>query len=123
MQEGSPLAAAVSLVITSFSDFDNILILPIDLLTWNRGSDDLWDKWASITDDPGWSWANVQQFYFKVNPLFSRNTKQGLMAFRLPESFLLRIITTQRAKSYHLHMEMALSKRACQAFQVNLIIA
>ncbi|KAJ8517250.1 hypothetical protein ONZ45_g5543 [Pleurotus djamor] len=35
----------------------------INLLTWNRGSNDTWDEWARITEDPGWSWNSVASFY------------------------------------------------------------
>lgn len=41
--------------------------LNTDLLTWNRGSDELWDSWANLTGDPGWSWASVENFYLKVS--------------------------------------------------------
>ncbi|KAF8514945.1 aryl-alcohol-oxidase from pleurotus Eryingii [Hysterangium stoloniferum] len=32
----------------------------INLLTWNRGSNDIWDRWAEITHDDGWSWAKLK---------------------------------------------------------------
>lgn len=37
-----------------------------DLLTWNRASDDLWNRWATLTGDDGWSWKQVEQYYLKV---------------------------------------------------------
>ncbi|TFK32044.1 aryl-alcohol oxidase-like protein [Crucibulum laeve] len=41
----------------------------INLLTWNRGSNDLWNKWASITNDEGWSWNNIQKYYLRTSRL------------------------------------------------------
>lgn len=38
----------------------------LDLLTYNRGSDDVWDRWANLTKDKGWAWNSVEQYYLKV---------------------------------------------------------
>ncbi|KAL4257348.1 GMC oxidoreductase family protein [Pleurotus pulmonarius] len=41
----------------------------INLLTWNRGSNDVWDNWANITEDQGWSWPSVEKYYLKTSRL------------------------------------------------------
>ncbi|KAK7689665.1 hypothetical protein QCA50_007460 [Cerrena zonata] len=41
----------------------------VNLLTFNRGSDDVWDRWADLTQDAGWSWDSVQQYYLKSSRL------------------------------------------------------
>ncbi|TFK33134.1 aryl-alcohol-oxidase from pleurotus Eryingii [Crucibulum laeve] len=41
----------------------------INLLTWNRGSNDVWDRWARLTEDSGWSWKSVAKYYFKTSRL------------------------------------------------------
>ncbi|KAF8514943.1 aryl-alcohol oxidase-like protein [Hysterangium stoloniferum] len=41
----------------------------INLMTWNRASNDLWDKWASLTEDEGWSWKEVEKYYKKTSHL------------------------------------------------------
>ncbi|KAK7689613.1 hypothetical protein QCA50_007406 [Cerrena zonata] len=41
----------------------------INLLTYNRGSDDIWNSWASITGDSAWCWNNVKQYYLKSSSL------------------------------------------------------
>lgn len=38
----------------------------LDLLTYNRGSDDVWNRWANLTQDEGWSWNSVNKYYLKV---------------------------------------------------------
>lgn len=37
----------------------------INRLVWNRGSNDVWDNWANLTNDQGWSWNSVEPFYLK----------------------------------------------------------
>ncbi|KAF8148671.1 aryl-alcohol oxidase-like protein [Crassisporium funariophilum] len=39
----------------------------VNLLTWNRGSNNVWDRWAKITGDPGWSSNSIQEFYLKTS--------------------------------------------------------
>ncbi|KAK7685401.1 hypothetical protein QCA50_011264 [Cerrena zonata] len=50
----------------------------INLLTYNRGSDDIWDHWAKLTDDQSWSWSKIQRYYLKnsrlVAPADGRDT-------------------------------------------------
>ncbi|CAL1710566.1 unnamed protein product [Somion occarium] len=41
----------------------------INLLTFNRGSDDVWNRWASLTKDQGWSWNSVKKYYLKSSSL------------------------------------------------------
>ncbi|KAI0077524.1 aryl-alcohol-oxidase from pleurotus Eryingii [Panus rudis PR-1116 ss-1] len=41
----------------------------VNLLTYHRGSDDVWNRWASLTNDQGWSWNSVQQYYLKSSKL------------------------------------------------------
>ncbi|KAF8995091.1 aryl-alcohol oxidase-like protein [Cyathus striatus] len=38
----------------------------INLLSWNRGSNDLWNRWADVTGDEGWGWEKVEEYYKKV---------------------------------------------------------
>ncbi|PFH47149.1 GMC oxidoreductase [Amanita thiersii Skay4041] len=38
----------------------------INLMAWTRGSNDVWDNWAEITKDEGWSWKNVEPYYLKT---------------------------------------------------------
>ncbi|KAF9003558.1 hypothetical protein BDQ17DRAFT_1208157, partial [Cyathus striatus] len=33
------------------------------LLAWNRGSNDLRNRWAIIMGDEGWAWKNVGKYY------------------------------------------------------------
>ncbi|TFK31676.1 aryl-alcohol oxidase-like protein [Crucibulum laeve] len=34
-----------------------------NLMTWNRAADELWDRWARITQDDGWSWKNISKYH------------------------------------------------------------
>ncbi|KAF9003554.1 hypothetical protein BDQ17DRAFT_1279533 [Cyathus striatus] len=38
----------------------------INLLTWNRGANDVWNRWATITGNEGWAWKNVEKYYKKT---------------------------------------------------------
>ena len=40
--------------------------MPEDYMTWTRGSNDVWDNWANITEDEGWAWKNIEPYYLKV---------------------------------------------------------
>ncbi|KAK0494793.1 aryl-alcohol-oxidase from pleurotus Eryingii [Armillaria luteobubalina] len=50
----------------------------VNLLTWNRGADDLWDSWARITADHGWSREAMEKYWLKssrlVNPADGHDT-------------------------------------------------
>ncbi|PBK74128.1 aryl-alcohol oxidase-like protein [Armillaria solidipes] len=50
----------------------------VNLLTWNRGADDLWDSWARITADHGWSREAMEKYWLKssrlANPADSHDT-------------------------------------------------
>ncbi|KAF8514947.1 aryl-alcohol oxidase-like protein [Hysterangium stoloniferum] len=61
----------------------------VNLLTWNRGSDDLWNRWAQITRDPGWSWAQVEQFYDKASLISYHTLARRLIMFDLKTSRLV----------------------------------
>lgn len=37
-----------------------------DFMTYTRGPDDEYDRWAKLTGDSGWSWRNLAPYYFKV---------------------------------------------------------
>ncbi|CAA7269422.1 unnamed protein product [Cyclocybe aegerita] len=39
----------------------------INLMTWNRGSDDTWDRFAKITQDSGWSSKLIQKYYLRMS--------------------------------------------------------
>ncbi|KAK1231420.1 hypothetical protein PQX77_005463 [Marasmius sp. AFHP31] len=41
----------------------------INFMTWNRGSDDVWDNFARLSGDPGWSWESVEKYNRKVSRL------------------------------------------------------
>ncbi|THV00444.1 aryl-alcohol oxidase-like protein [Dendrothele bispora CBS 962.96] len=41
----------------------------INLLTWNRGSNDLWDRWSELTDDEEWAWPSIEPYYLKTSHL------------------------------------------------------
>ncbi|KIY66928.1 GMC oxidoreductase [Cylindrobasidium torrendii FP15055 ss-10] len=45
----------------------------LNLLTWNRGSIDLWNRWASLTGDSGWSWDAMEPYWLKVDNFVSQN--------------------------------------------------
>ncbi|KAI0077532.1 aryl-alcohol-oxidase from pleurotus Eryingii [Panus rudis PR-1116 ss-1] len=55
----------------------------VNLLTFNRGSDDVWDRWANLTEDEGWSWNSVKKFYLRssklVPPADGHNTQQEVI--------------------------------------------
>ncbi|KAK7054489.1 hypothetical protein VNI00_003687 [Paramarasmius palmivorus] len=38
----------------------------INFMEWARGSDDVWDNFARLADDDGWSWKSVEKYYMKV---------------------------------------------------------
>ncbi|TFK73870.1 alcohol oxidase [Pluteus cervinus] len=38
----------------------------VNFLAYTRGSEDDWDRFASVTDDPGWSWNQILPFFLKV---------------------------------------------------------
>jgi len=50
----------------------------INVMAYNRGSNDVYEKWAALTEDPGWSWPSVQKYYLKssrlVQPADGHNT-------------------------------------------------
>ncbi|KAF8656648.1 hypothetical protein AX16_002453, partial [Volvariella volvacea WC 439] len=37
----------------------------INMLLYTRGSSSDYDRWAEVTDDPGWSWGKLQKYIFK----------------------------------------------------------
>lgn len=41
----------------------------VDYMAYNRGSNDVWDRWANITEDQGWSWSEVEKYYLKTSRL------------------------------------------------------
>ncbi|KAF8868344.1 aryl-alcohol-oxidase from pleurotus Eryingii [Infundibulicybe gibba] len=41
----------------------------INFLTYNRGSDDEYDRWANLTGDHSWSWEKIAPYYFKSERL------------------------------------------------------
>ncbi|KAH8092604.1 aryl-alcohol-oxidase from pleurotus Eryingii [Cristinia sonorae] len=41
----------------------------VNLLTYHRGSDDVWDRWAQISGDSGWNWKSVEKYYLKSSRL------------------------------------------------------
>ena len=81
-------------------------------MTYTRGSDEEYDRWANLTGDSGWEWKNLAPYYFKVhNKPWILGTDQKIMIYnRALASSLPKIITTQLAKSTHPPMGMALSK-------------
>ncbi|KAK1227521.1 hypothetical protein PQX77_009474 [Marasmius sp. AFHP31] len=41
----------------------------INYMVWNRGSNDVWDNFARLSNDSGWSWDSVAKYNFKVSHL------------------------------------------------------
>ncbi|KAL0567410.1 hypothetical protein V5O48_014587 [Marasmius crinis-equi] len=41
----------------------------INFMAWNRGSNDLWDNFARLSNDSGWSWDSVAKYSFEVSRL------------------------------------------------------
>ncbi|KAI0083905.1 aryl-alcohol-oxidase from pleurotus Eryingii [Irpex rosettiformis] len=41
----------------------------LNLMTWNRCANDLYDHWAYLSGDDGWSWANIEKYYLKTSRL------------------------------------------------------
>ncbi|KAF7798262.1 hypothetical protein EIP86_009479 [Pleurotus ostreatoroseus] len=41
----------------------------VNFMTYTRGSNDDYDRWAELTEDPAWSWANLEQYYLKSSRL------------------------------------------------------
>ncbi|KAF8873117.1 aryl-alcohol-oxidase from pleurotus Eryingii [Infundibulicybe gibba] len=41
----------------------------INFLTYNRGSDDEYDRWANLTADSSWSWKKIAPYYLKSERL------------------------------------------------------
>jgi choline dehydrogenase-like flavoprotein len=37
------------------------------LLVWNRGTSEDYDRWATLTEDEGWSWENMLPYFIKVD--------------------------------------------------------
>ena len=81
-------------------------------MTYTRGSDEEYDRWANLTGDSGWEWKNLAPYYFKVhNKPWILGTDRKVMIYnRAPASYLLQIITTQLVKSTHPPMGTVLSK-------------
>nr|ALS87662.1 extracellular aryl-alcohol oxidase-1 [synthetic construct] len=51
----------------------------INLMTYTRGSDDEYNRWAELTGDDSWAWRNLEPFYLKstrlVPPVDHHSTK------------------------------------------------
>ncbi|KAJ4373434.1 hypothetical protein N0V86_007572 [Didymella sp. IMI 355093] len=49
----------------------------VNYMAYNRASDDVYDRWANITGDAGWSWSALEPYYLKnsrlVAPADGRN--------------------------------------------------
>ncbi|KAL0567547.1 hypothetical protein V5O48_014443, partial [Marasmius crinis-equi] len=41
----------------------------INFMTWNRGSDDLWNTFARLSGDDNWSWKSIEKYYRKTSRL------------------------------------------------------
>ncbi|GJE97014.1 aryl-alcohol oxidase-like protein [Phanerochaete sordida] len=41
----------------------------INFLAYTRGADEEYDQWANMTGDPGWTWENLAQYYYKSSRL------------------------------------------------------
>jgi choline dehydrogenase len=41
----------------------------IDGMVYTRGSSDDYDRWARVTNDPGWSWDQIFPYFKKVSTL------------------------------------------------------
>lgn len=40
-----------------------------DYMTYTRGSDEEYNRWAALTGDASWEWKNVERYYLKVSRL------------------------------------------------------
>ncbi|KAK7054492.1 hypothetical protein VNI00_003690 [Paramarasmius palmivorus] len=41
----------------------------LNMMVWYRGSNDLWDNFARLSGDDGWSWDSVSEYYMKASLL------------------------------------------------------
>ncbi|THH31584.1 hypothetical protein EUX98_g2622 [Antrodiella citrinella] len=57
----------------------------INLLTYNRGSDDVWNRWAQITGDSGWSWNSVEKYYLRSSQLVAPTDGRSTVGFEDPQ--------------------------------------
>lgn len=65
---GRVLGGSSSISLSSLSlEALQSLIVGTDFMTYTRGSDAEYDRWAQLTGDSGWSWRNVSKYYFKVS--------------------------------------------------------
>lgn len=62
-------SAISKIVVTSLPNLSETHIILSDFLVYTRGTNEEYDRWAEITDDPGWSWDQLAPYYFKVNVL------------------------------------------------------
>ncbi|KAK7020176.1 hypothetical protein VNI00_017855 [Paramarasmius palmivorus] len=42
-----------------------------NFMGWTRGSNDVWDNYARLTNDDGWSWNSVEKYYLQTSKLVS----------------------------------------------------
>jgi choline dehydrogenase-like flavoprotein len=47
-----------------------------DFMAYSRGSSDDYDRYARVTNDPGWSWQNIQKYIRMVRHYFSIQLSQ-----------------------------------------------
>ena len=60
-------------LIVNHSDF-----IRSDYMIYNRGSSEDWDRYASISEDQGWSWDAVQQYFRKACHLICLHNHAGV---------------------------------------------
>jgi choline dehydrogenase-like flavoprotein len=41
----------------------------VNYMAYNRASDDVYDRWANITGDAGWSWSSLEPYYYRNSRL------------------------------------------------------
>lgn len=57
---------------TSISEFRFVLtplrwLIILDFMTYTRGANEDYDRWANITHDKGWAWDNLDKYYRRVS--------------------------------------------------------
>lgn len=64
---GHMLGGTSSISVSLLSNFRWILLnMGVDGMWYTRGSEDDFNRFSSVTGDPGWSWAAIQPYFRKV---------------------------------------------------------
>ncbi|KAF5372911.1 hypothetical protein D9758_001766 [Tetrapyrgos nigripes] len=58
----------------------------INSMAWTRGSSDLWNSYAKITNDVGWSWDSIQSYWKKISTLVPPTSNDAITPDQIPLS-------------------------------------